>query len=138
MKIKNWDSDHYSFISAMKVEKIIYSLVGILIIGISAFTLLSMMSLSVMQKISQIGILRALGTSEHKIMNIFLFQALATWFISSSTGIILTLVIIKVDKKINFISNFFNNNLMIDFPLMIKLENIFGLDLSKKHYKLVK
>ena len=124
VKIKNWDSDHYSFISAMKVEKIIYSLVGILIIGISAFTLLSMMSLSVMQKISQIGILRALGTSEHKIMNIFLFQALATWFISSSTGIILTLVIIKVDKKINFISNFFNNNLMIDFPLMIKLENI--------------
>ena len=35
VEIKNWDSDHYSFISAMKVEKIIYSLVGILIIGIS-------------------------------------------------------------------------------------------------------
>ena len=72
IKIDTWDNDHSSFISAMRIEKIAYALIGFLIIAIAGFTLMSMMSLSVMQMVSQIGILRALGASKNSITLIFL------------------------------------------------------------------
>ena len=124
IKIENWDVEHLSFIAAMRVEKIIYSLVGVLIIGISAFTLLSMMSLSVMQKISQIAILRAIGYTEKNIMRMFLSQAFITWFLSCLIGSIVTRIILSIEKRFNIISYFFEESLLMKFPLIIKAENL--------------
>ena len=53
-------------------EKYTYTLIGFIIIAIAGFTLMSMMSLSVMQKVPQIGILRAIGMQSHFIRYIFI------------------------------------------------------------------
>ena len=60
----------------MKLEKYSYSIIGFLIVGIAGFTLMSMMSLSVIQKIPQIGILRAIGMKAVDIKYIFICQQL--------------------------------------------------------------
>ena len=125
IKIEAWYKDHSSFISAMRIEKISYALIGFLIIAISGFTLMSMMSLSVMQMVSQIGILRALGASKNGITLIFLIQGLITWVISSICGIIITLLIIFFDEKYNFIGKLFESSLFIDFPLILQIKHIF-------------
>ena len=115
-----WEKNHGSFISAMKLEKYTYSIIGFLIVGIAGFTLMSMMSLSVMQKIPQIGILRAIGMNSSDIKNIFIFQAISTSIISSAIGILLSLAFIQLDNYFNLMDVLFPGGLFFDFPLILK------------------
>ncbi len=115
-----WEKNHGSFISAMKLEKYTYSIIGFLIVGIAGFTLMSMMSLSVMQKIPQIGILRAIGMNSSDIKNIFIFQAISTSIISSTIGILLSLAFIQLDNYFNLMDVLFPGGLFFDFPLILK------------------
>ena len=56
------------------------AIIGFLIVFIAGFTLMSMMSLSVMLKVPQIGILRAIGMESATIGYIFIFQAILYHF----------------------------------------------------------
>ena len=116
---KFWEDDHSSFISAMKLEKFTYSIIGFLIIGIAGFTLMSMMSLSVIQKVPQIGILRAIGAKRMDIGKIFISQAIVTSIISSTIGIFLSLIVIQLDVRYNLIRSLFPGGLFFDFPLIL-------------------
>ena len=98
---------------------VILSIIGFLIVGIAGFTLMSMMSLSVMQKIPQIGILRAIGMRAVDIKNIFVYQAISTSVISSTIGILLSLVFIRLDKQFDLIHILFPGELFFDFPLVL-------------------
>ena len=125
IRYKFWEDDHSSFISAMKLEKFTYSVIGFLIIGIAGFTLMSMMSLSVIQKVPQIGILRAIGAKRMMIGKIFIFQAIVTSIISSTIGIFLSLVVIQLDVRYNLIRSLFPGGLFFDFPLILEQQYIF-------------
>ena len=107
LNLHTWEDEHQSFISAMKVEKVTYSVIGFIIVGIAGFTLMSMMSLAVIQKVPQIGILRAMGAKKQDIGAIFIIQAFITWIISSITGIMLSLIIIELDKDFHLIKILF-------------------------------
>ena len=119
-----WNDDYESFISAMKLEKIIYSLIGFLIILIAAFTLMSMMSLSVMKKLPQLGILMSIGIKKHQIKYIFLFQSIITGVLGSILGIIISQSIIIYDKKYQLIKMIFEDQIFFDFPLILTEMNI--------------
>ncbi len=123
IRYKYWEENHGSFISAMKLEKYTYSIIGFLIVVIAGFTLMSMMSLSVMQKIPQIGILRAFGMKAVDIKYIFIFQAISTSIISSIIGILLSLAFIQLDNQFNLMQLLFPGGLFFDFPLI--LNNIY-------------
>ena len=120
IRYKFWEENHGTFISAMKLEKYTYSIIGFLIVGIAGFTLMSMMSLSVMQKIPQIGILRAVGMKAVDIKYIFIFQAISTSIISSIIGILLSLGFIQLDNQFNLMHLLFPGGLFFDFPLILK------------------
>ena len=124
IRYKFWEDDHSSFISAMKLEKFTYSIIGFLIIGIAGFTLMSMMSLSVIQKVPQIGILRAIGAKRMEIGKIFIFQAIVTSILSSTIGIILSLIVIQLDVRYNLIRSLFPGGLFFDFPLILDQQYI--------------
>ena len=86
---------------------------------------MSMMSLSVMQKIPQIGILRAVGMKAVDIKYIFIFQAISTSIISSIIGILLALGFIQLDNRFNLMHFLFSGGLFFDFPLILKNIYIF-------------
>ena len=119
-----WEEKYSSFISAMKLEKFIYSMIGFLIVAIASFTMMSMMSLSVMQKVPQIGILRANGMQSNDISYIFIFQAVATSVVSSFIAILLSLFIIQLDNQYNLIHILFPRGLFFDFPLILHNHHI--------------
>ena len=115
----HWEENYSSFISAMKLEKFTYSMIGFLIVAIASFTMMSMMSLSVMQKVPQIGILRATGMQSNDISYIFIFQAIITSLVSSTIGILLSLFIIRLDNQYNLVNILFPRGLFFDFPLIL-------------------
>ena len=115
-----WEENYQSFISAMKLEKYTYSIIGFLIVCIAGFTLMSMMSLSVIQKIPQIGILRAIGMKSQNIGYVFIIQAIITSVISSTIGILLSIYMIYLDGKYHLIHFIFPGALHFIFPLILK------------------
>jgi len=125
LQLHTWEYENLSFISAMKLEKVAYSIIGFLIVIIASFTLMSIMSLAVMQKVPQIGILRAMGAKKQDVGAIFIIQALITWIISSITGIILSVIIIELDKHYHLIQILFPEAIFFDFPLILHNEYIF-------------
>ncbi len=127
VKYRTWDDKYTSFISAMKMEKFAYSLIGFIIIGIAGFTLLSMMSLSVIQKVPQIGILNAMGAKRNFISNIFIFQSTITAVFSGIIGICLSYLFIELDNRYNLLQKVFPDSLFFDFPLILKGEYAFAI-----------
>ena len=81
---------------------------------------MSMMSLSVIQKVTQIGILKSMGANKTNISLIFIFQALITWLVSTFIGIIISLVIIQLDKHYHLIQIIFPSSIFFEFPLILK------------------
>ena len=72
--IKTWEDEHIDFIAAMNLEKLAFSSFGFLIIVISAFSSFSIICVSIIRRISEIGILRTLGYSKEMISQIYFFH----------------------------------------------------------------
>ena len=119
-----WIDEHVTFVSAMKLEKIVYSIIGFLIVLISSFTLMSMMSLSVMQKIPQIGILSTIGLAKIKIAYIFIFQSIVTSLISNIIGFTFSYLIIYLDSKYKIIMNILSASINFKFNLILNDEYV--------------
>jgi lipoprotein-releasing system permease protein len=120
-----WEEEENDLISAMRLEKISYSLFGFLIIIIAGFNLLSMMSMSVMRKIPQIGILKAIGFKNNDIKWIFIIQSLLIGIVGSIIGIILNILIIYLDKTFHFVNVLFAYFPIADFTLVGSTNKLF-------------
>ena len=117
IKIKKWDDIHSSLVGAMKLEKIAYVAFGFLLILISCFSLLSTMSISVMQKISQIGILKAMGYNGFIIKKIFFYFSFISGIIGVIIGIVLALFIKFIEYNYPFFHLLFGDYPFLEFPI---------------------
>ncbi|MCK4350810.1 MAG: FtsX-like permease family protein, partial [Candidatus Krumholzibacteria bacterium] len=70
----NWIKMNSNLFSYIKVEKILMFLLLTLIILIAAFNLVGMLTMVIMEKRSEIGILRSMGASSRGVMSIFMIQ----------------------------------------------------------------
>lgn len=70
----NWINMNRNLFSYIKVEKILMFLLLTLIILIAAFNLVGMLTMVIMEKRSEIGILRSMGASKRGIMSIFMLE----------------------------------------------------------------
>ncbi len=132
VQISSWEGDYASLIHAMKLEKIAYSFFGLIIIFIAAFNMLSIMSMMVLRKIPQIGIIRALGFGRKQIASVFIVQAVGTGIIGSIIGLGLTELVIYFDGKYDLIMKLISGFPLSEFPLILSVwirVAVFGLTL---------
>ena len=122
-KYGTWEEGNIDFINAMKLEKIAYSIFGFLIIIISAFTLLAMMSMSTIHKRKEIGILRTIGFDSFHIANIFYLQSILTSIIGSIAGVTTTYYLIFLNMKYDILVNVISSFPFKEFPLLLSLNN---------------
>lgn len=71
---QTWTSFNPGWFSAVKTEKVMISIILLLIVAVAAFNLISMLMMTVKEKNSDIAILRTLGASRGSIMKIFMVQ----------------------------------------------------------------
>ncbi|MFH1199015.1 MAG: ABC transporter permease [Candidatus Omnitrophota bacterium] len=74
---RTWIDANRNFLNALKLEKIVMFIVVTMTTVVAAFGIVSTLIMSVMSKIKDIGILRAVGAKTKSILAIFLFQGLA-------------------------------------------------------------
>lgn len=96
----NWIQLNRNLFSYIKVEKILMFLLLTLIILVAAFNLVGMLTMVIMEKRSEIGILRSMGASSRGIMSIFMIEGTMIGAVGTIMGAVAGLVICAILREV--------------------------------------
>lgn len=100
---RSWLSMNRNLFQALKLEKIMMTLVLTMIILVASFTIISNLILMSIEKSKDIGILRALGASQNSIKKIFLYAGMILGTTGTILGATLGIAIVETLKKTQWI-----------------------------------
>jgi lipoprotein-releasing system permease protein len=87
--VYTWYDFHRELYAVMQVERWTAYIILSLIIAVASFNILGSLSMSVIEKKRDIGILRSMGTEEKSIIKIFMFEGLFIGILGTVAGSIL-------------------------------------------------
>jgi lipoprotein-releasing system permease protein len=96
----NWIQMNRNLFSYIKVEKILMFLLLTLIILIAAFNLVAMLTMVIMEKRNEIGILRSMGASSRGVMSVFMLQGSFIGAVGTVIGAAVGLAICGVLREV--------------------------------------
>lgn len=113
-----------SLYSVMTIEK--YAIYGILtlMLVVAAFTLVGALSMLVLEKREDIGVLKSLGASKSMIQKIFLSEGVLLACIGAGTGTLLALLICWAQEKFQLIAIQGGTFLISYYPVEVKTTDI--------------
>ncbi len=100
---RSWQSMNRNLFQALKLEKIVMTLILTMIILVAAFTIISNLILMSIEKTRDIGILRALGASRSSIKKIFFYAGTILGTTGIAIGTVLGITISEILKKTKLI-----------------------------------
>ncbi len=89
--VMTWYDLHKDFYSILKVERWAAFILLSLIIAVASFNILGSLTMTVIEKKRDIGILKAMGASDKMITRIFMFEGLVVGIVGVITGSVLGL-----------------------------------------------
>lgn len=125
----NWILLNKNLFSYIKVEKILMFLLLGLIIAVAAFNLVAMLTMVIMEKRNEIGILRSMGASSRGVMSIFMFQGSFIGAVGTILGVVVGLAVCAVLTKVRIDlppDVYFINTL----PVLVKWSDVALISLS--------
>ncbi len=96
----NWINMNANLFSYMKIEKILMFLMLTLIILVAAFNLVGMLTMVIMEKRREIGILRSMGASGRGVMSVFMLEGTAIGVLGTVGGLAVGYVAVKILDRI--------------------------------------
>ena len=101
--ISTWMESNQVFFSALQLEKLVMFIILSLIILVAAFNIFATLTVGVVEKTKDIGILKSLGFTRKRIARIFSLQGLILGFIGTLSGTALGLGLCFALEKFPFI-----------------------------------
>lgn len=106
--VRDWSAENRNWFAAVKIEKRMMFIILTLIVAVAAFNLVSMLVMTVTDKLSDIAILRTLGASPRSIMKIFVVQGATVGLLGTFIGIALgTVIAINVGAVVSTVEGWF-------------------------------
>lgn len=99
--VNTWYDFHKDLYSVMQIERWTAYIILSLIIAVATFNILGSLSMTVIEKKRDIGVLRSMGVSEKSILKIFMFEGLLIGVIGTLSGVILGLLICFLQIEYN-------------------------------------
>ncbi len=99
-RVATWEDNQGSLLAAIDVEKNILNILLFMIVGVAGFSILAIFTMIVSEKYRDIGVLKALGASNHGVLSIFLSYGLLLGVVGCILGSILGLWITEHINKI--------------------------------------
>lgn len=87
--VQSWYDLHKDLYSVMQVERWAAFIILALIIAVASFNLLGSLTMTVIEKTRDIGILKAMGATQNDIMTIFRLEGLLVGIVGSVLGLLL-------------------------------------------------
>ncbi|ROL61643.1 ABC transporter permease [Bacteroidetes/Chlorobi group bacterium ChocPot_Mid] len=122
--VNTWYDLHKQLYRIIDLERLLAFLVMSLIIIIAVFNVLASLSMTVVEKKQDIGILKALGAEDKDIRNIFIFQGSIIGFISTSLGVLLGLAFCYGQIYFSWFKLDGANFLISAIPVIVKTTDI--------------
>lgn len=101
-KVQTWYDLHSDFYSILKVERTGVYLILSLIIAVASFNILGSLTMTVIEKRRDIGVLKAMGATNKMITRIFLFEGISVGAIGMIAGTALGILITLGQKYFQF------------------------------------
>ena len=121
--VRDWTEMNSSLFGALKLEKMAMYLILGLIIVVAAFNIASTLTMVVMDKAKDIGILKSMGMSEAGIRNIFLVEGGVIGALGSTVGALGGIALAWALKKFEFIS--LPQDVYYNTTLPVELDTVF-------------
>jgi lipoprotein-releasing system permease protein len=99
--IGTWYDFHQELYSVMQIERWTAYIILSLIIAVATFNILGSLSMSVIEKRRDIGVLRSMGVRENSILKIFMFEGILIGVIGTIIGVILGYIICYIQIEYN-------------------------------------
>ncbi|MCU7495547.1 MAG: ABC transporter permease [Ignavibacteria bacterium] len=101
-RINTWYDLHKDLYSMMQIERWAAFIIVSLIITVATFNVLGSLSMSVIEKTKDIGVLRSMGAKDASILRIFMFEGMLTGIIGTIAGSLIGVLIIFLQMKLKF------------------------------------
>ena len=125
VSVYSWEDLHEALITAMRLERLGALAVLCLIILVSSFNLISTLVLVIIQKVRQIGILRAIGANNKHIRKIIITQGMLIGGIGAFIGILASLLLITIQNVYGIITIPPDIYFISQLPMIINSNDIF-------------
>ncbi len=102
-RVSTWYDLQRAQYDAMKVEKYAASMILALIIVVAAFTIVGSLTMVVIEKRRDIGVLQALGVSRRNVRKIFLFEGILLGAIGTTVGLVVGLGLVWVQGTFDLV-----------------------------------
>jgi lipoprotein-releasing system permease protein len=100
-EINTWYDFHKELYTVMQIERWVAYILLSLIIAVASFNILGSLSMSVIEKKRDIGILRSMGSKENSILKIFMYEGLMIGLIGTGLGVLLGYLICFLQIQYN-------------------------------------
>jgi lipoprotein-releasing system permease protein len=121
-RVTDWSDIFPEFFNWIKLEKWAIFIALSLIILVAAFNIMSILSMSILIKTPEIGILRAMGSTTRSIRRIFMYQGLVIGVVGTVFGCLTGFVICYLQQRFELISLpgdvYLINSLPVDMELL--------------------
>ncbi len=109
----DWTIENGSYFRAIRIEKMMMSLILSLIIGVAAFNIVASLVMVVTEKTTDIAVLRTLGMGPSGVVHIFFVQGAMIGWAGVLLGVLLGIVLaINVPVIVPFLENLFGFQIM--------------------------
>ncbi len=98
-QVKTWYDLHRDLYSVMQIERWTAYVILTLIIFVATFNILGSLTMSVIEKTRDIGILKAMGAKNSDIVKIFMFEGIIIGIIGTSIGSAIGYIVCKIQEK---------------------------------------
>ena len=98
----DWTIENASYFRAIRLEKMMMSLILSLIIGVAAFNIVASLVMVVTDKTSEIAILRTLGMGPNGVVRVFFLQGAVIGWLGVVAGVVLGIVVAIFATEISF------------------------------------
>lgn len=98
-RVLTWYDLHRDLYAVMKMERWMAFLILCLIIGVASFNLLGSLTMAVIEKRREIGILKSMGATNRSIVQIFLFEGVFVGLIGALAGLVLGLGLVILQDQ---------------------------------------
>ncbi len=135
LTVRDWSQTQGSLFRAVKMEKIMVSLLLLSVVAVAAFNIISTLVMSVAEKRSDIAVLRTMGAQASDIMALFIAHGLGLAAVGVGAGALLgTALALNISEITVFVENLFNVKLfdpavyfISELPSELKWQDVAGV-----------
>jgi lipoprotein-releasing system permease protein len=125
--VDTWYDLHKDLYDVMLIERWAAFILLALIISVATFNILGSLTMSVIEKKKDIGVLRAMGVSSRSILRIFMYEGILIGVIGTISGLALGLLICYLQIEFNFYPLDATKYIINAMPVKVKFTDLLAI-----------